>query len=213
VSNEALVNSKRQIGPKNRPWKIAFIKTNTWNYAETYAENALLDFAQLLYDHTDQLPDLIFNAHEIHATIYNKSLSHYFQREYQKNELVSPIMNEIIERGIKITAEQYLAALQKQVKIQRVMDGFFNDYDIIISLSTAGIAPLRDEPEKPDPALIWTLAHLPVVSVPAFIGPNGLPFGLQIVARKYNDYLLFDFIDYLREMELIPEGANPRIGG
>jgi Asp-tRNA(Asn)/Glu-tRNA(Gln) amidotransferase A subunit family amidase len=91
------------------------------------------------------------------------------------------------------------------------MDDFFKDYDILISLGTAGEAPLRDELEKPDSALMWTLAHLPVVSVPAFTGPNGLPFGMQIVARKYNDYLLFDFIDYLREMELIPEGVNPRV--
>ncbi|MFA5715050.1 MAG: amidase [Candidatus Paceibacterota bacterium] len=205
-----LKNVKVPFGPKNRPWKIAFIKTNTWNYAETYAKNALLGFAQLLYDHTAQLPDLVFNAHEIHATIYDKSLSHYFREEYKNSQLVSPIMNGIIEQGQKITIDQYLAALQEQVKIQRAMDGFFNDYDIIISLSTTGVAPLREEPEKPDPALIWTLAHLPVVSVPAF-KHEGLPFGIQIVARKYNDYLLFDFIDYLREMELIPEGVNPRI--
>jgi len=209
VSHEALMNSKRQTGPQNRPWKVAFVQTNTWNYTEAYSKNALLGFAQLLYDHTVQLPKIISGAHDIHATIYNKSLSHYFREEYKRKELVSPIMNEIIENGNRITYQQYLDALQAQVEIQQVMDRFFNDYDIIILLSTAGVAPLRDEPEKPDPALIWTLAHLPVISVPAFTH-EGLPFGIQVVARKYNDYLLFRFIDHLIESGLIPEGVNPR---
>lgn len=86
---------------------------------------------------------------------------------------------------------------------------FFDNYDIIVSLSTAGEAPDRNETERPDPSLIWTLSHLPVVSSPAFISPDGLPFGVQFAARKYNDLLLFRFLDRLRESGLIPDGANP----
>jgi Asp-tRNA(Asn)/Glu-tRNA(Gln) amidotransferase A subunit family amidase len=87
-------------------------------------------------------------------------------------------------------------------------DEMFGKYDVLISLSTAGEAPLRDVPELPDPSLMWTLCHLPVVSVPQFTSPNGLPFGLQVAARKYNDYLLFSFIDYLRSNDVIPAAAG-----
>jgi len=52
---------------------------------------------------------------------------------------------------------------------------------------------------------MWTLAHLPVVAVPQFKSPSGLPFGMQVVARKYNDYLLFDFLDNLAARDLIPK--------
>ena len=90
------------------------------------------------------------------------------------------------------------------------MDDLMSGFDAIISLSTAGEAPPRNEMEKPDPALIWTLTHLPVISAPAFISPSGLPFGVQIAARRYNDLLLFDFIRYLREMNLIPNKSNPK---
>jgi Asp-tRNA(Asn)/Glu-tRNA(Gln) amidotransferase A subunit family amidase len=91
------------------------------------------------------------------------------------------------------------------------MDNFFSDYDILISLSTAGAAPHRDIIEKPDTALMWTMTHLPVISAPVFTSPEGLPFGLQIVARKYNDLLLFNFTDFLYAARLIPEGPNPSV--
>jgi Asp-tRNA(Asn)/Glu-tRNA(Gln) amidotransferase A subunit family amidase len=86
----------------------------------------------------------------------------------------------------------------------------------MISLSTAGEAPPREEAERPDPALMWTMTHLPVISAPVFVSPGGLPFGAQIVARRYNDPLLFRFCRYLRAMDLIPSGPNPvpaMIGG
>ena len=208
--------SSRPAKLESTLWKVAFVRPHkAWDNAEIYAKKESRNFIEKLSEkipvNLPGLPKIIDSSHDTHATIYNKSLSHYFREEYKKSQLVSPVMNEIIEQGQKITVEQYLAALQRQVEIQQAMEDFFKDYDILISISTAGEAPLRDEPEKPDSALMWTLAHLPVVSVPAFIGPNGLPFGMQIMARKYNDYLLFDFIDYLREMELIPEGVNPRV--
>jgi Asp-tRNA(Asn)/Glu-tRNA(Gln) amidotransferase A subunit family amidase len=59
--------------------------------------------------------------------------------------------------------------------------------------------------------LIWTLTHLAVIHAPTFRSPRGLPFGLQITARRYNDRRLFKFCDYLRSLDMIPEGSNPRI--
>jgi Asp-tRNA(Asn)/Glu-tRNA(Gln) amidotransferase A subunit family amidase len=71
-----------------------------------------------------------------------------------------------------------------------------------------GEAPPREQTELPDPALMWTLTHLPVVSVPQFTSPNKLPFGFQVIARKYNDYLLFGFLDELRLRDLVPRRAG-----
>ena len=66
-------------------------------------------------------------------------------------------------------------------------------------MSTAGTAPLRDEIIKDDSSLIWTLSHVPVVSVPLFVSKNNMPFGIQIYSKKYNDYFLFEFLNYLRK--------------
>ncbi len=141
--------------------------------------------------------------------IYDKTLSYYFQEEFKKPEFIPPVMNEIFERGNKITVDQYHTSLKDQEKIAFAMEEYFKDVDIVISLSSAGAAPLRNENEKPDPSLMWTLSHLPVISCAVFVSPDGLPFGIQITARKYNDLLLFRFTDHIRKNGLIPEGVNP----
>lgn len=215
LSDNALNDEKRQNKSPDKPWKIAFVKTHTWENAFDYAKESITEFVKKINDLNEaevefaELPESVRHSHTVHQTIYDKTLSYYFQEELQNPELISPVMNEIFVRGRKISVEQYHKALRDQELITNDMDGFFQKYDVLISLSTAGEAPPREETERPDPSLIWTLSHLPVVCAPAFVSPGGLPFGVQFVTRKYNDKLLFRFTDYLRESGLIPEGTNP----
>ncbi len=217
LSHAALENPKRQVKPAKRPWRFAFIKTHTWSFAEEYAQTACLKWVSQLAKlrgfevEEAELPEGMERSHQIHATIYNKTLAYYFSSEFKKSELVSPIMNELIQSGQSISLRAYKKAIVDQECLGQSMDHLLEKYDALVSLSTAGEAPLRAEVEKPDPALMWTLTGLPVVSVPAFISPNGLPFGLQIAARRYNDLLLFRFIAKLLQDRLIPGGPNPRV--
>lgn len=212
ISHKALADENRQNKPDSRPWRIAFVKTYVWGDAFDYAKNSILEYVDKLSKnenieiHEIELSAEMNESHLVHETIYNKTLSYYFKNEYAKAELVSPIMKELIEEGIKTSVEDYHKALEKQTELCHIMDEVLSKYDAIISLSTAGEAPERNVLENRDPALIWTLTHLPVVSVPMFKSPNGLPFGFQLVARKYNDYLLFNLLDFLRYERLIPEG-------
>jgi Asp-tRNA(Asn)/Glu-tRNA(Gln) amidotransferase A subunit family amidase len=41
------------------------------------------------------------------------------------------------------------------------------------------------------PSAIWTTLPVPVVTIPVFTGPNGLPIGAQLVARRNDDRKLF----------------------
>lgn len=217
ISSKFLNDSERQNKPSDRPWKVGFVKTYTWEYAEEYAQNSIVKFVKELEKVNDievseiELPSKMSSAHEIHETIYNKSLAHYFKEEYKKSELVSEIMNDLIEKGINTKLEDFNKAILSQEELEEEMDELLSSYDVIISLSTAGEAPLINKVEKLDPALIWTLVHIPVVSVPQFISPNGLPFGMQICSRRYNDLLLFKFINHLRKLDLIPSGPNPLV--
>lgn len=218
ISNRALNDAARQTKATGKPWKVAIVKTHTWEHAPGYAKLALHAFAAKTAEMSDiemhevDLPVEMEQSHVVHATIYDKTLSYYFSEEYQKSELVSPVMNQLIRSGMGISVESYHAALNRQDELIHLMDRFLQDYDVMISLSTAGEAPLRNEIERPDPALMWTLTHLPVVSAPICISPTRKPFGIQFVARKYNDLLLYSFIDHLRLAGLIPETCNPKLG-
>ena len=214
ISNDALNDEVRQNKSKSEKWKVAFVKTHTWDDAADYAKSSILELIKKVsrLDEIEidevNLPDVVLTSHEVHQNIYDKTLSYYFQEEFKKPEHVSSVMNEIIQRGNGISVKEYHEALKDQEKIIHSMDSFFEKYDVIISLSTAGEAPLRNESERPDPSLIWTLSHLPVISAPVFRSPDGLPYGVQFASRKYNDLLLFRFTDYLRNNEIIPAGSN-----
>jgi Asp-tRNA(Asn)/Glu-tRNA(Gln) amidotransferase A subunit family amidase len=214
ISSAALNDSMRQVKPEGRPWRVGFARTHTWNSAPEYARTAFEVLIKQLSDTEGVdveevvIPAQLDQAHVIHETIYNKSLSYYFKDEHRQSEFVSPIMRTLIENGNTISLADYTKAVDDQMNLLYVMDEAFNNYDVIISLSTAGEAPLRESTELPDPSLMWTLCHLPVVSVPKFYSPSGLPFGFQVAARKYNDYLLFSFIDHLRSQGIAPHAAG-----
>jgi Asp-tRNA(Asn)/Glu-tRNA(Gln) amidotransferase A subunit family amidase len=213
ISDAALSDRARQSAPVGRPWRIAFAKPHVWAKAPDYATATLEAWCQRLgAEHgievvEPELPAAMAQAHEIHSTIYNRALAYYFKDEFQKAELISPIMNRLIVEGQKIANVDYEAALEQQTHLARSMDAFFGDVDILVTLSTAGDAPMRNQEEIVDSALMWTLAYLPAVSAPAFCSPAGLPFGLQLVARRYNDPLLFRFIAELVERGLLPPGS------
>ncbi len=74
---------------------------------------------------------------------------------------------------------------------ERTQRGFadaLGDLDVLITPSAPGEAPAGLE-WTGDPAFnfIWTSLHVPCVTVPAGLGRNGLPLGVQIVGRRGDD--------------------------
>ena len=197
--------------PNGTPWRIAFIKTHIWDDAAEYVTQAVQGWvAQLAKERDIELveieePASLNEAHNVHAVVYGKALAYYFKEEFKRHELISPIMYEIIRHGNEISQTEYLAALDSQAEMAKEMDTVLSDFDAFVSIGTSSAAPLRDHVEAPDPSLMWTLTYLPTVAVPLFKSPEGLPFGLQIGARRYNDYRLLDFLDELRERNLITQ--------
>ncbi len=215
ISHRSLMDHSRQAKPFDRPWKIAIVKTHTSLSAPEYAQKALIDFV-LKLDQLNSiklfelsLPSEFEKSHDIHTTIYEKSLSYYFAEEYKQSGRMSEIMQEMLARGGAIPAHTFIQSLQSQELLIQRMDEILSEYDACICLSTAGEAPLRNVLEEPDSSLIWTLTHLPAINIPLFRSPSGLPFGLQLFARKYNDYLLLNFLDVLLSEGLIPAHPYP----
>ncbi len=214
LSHAAITDESRQHKPEGRPWRVGFARTHTWQHVPQYAKDALEAYIKILSSTQGievaeaVLPEVLQKTHETHATIYNKALSYYFKGEFTQADFVSPIMGELITAGSKISVAEYMQAIETQNEMIRQMDAYFDNFDILISLSTAGEAPLREVTELPDPALMWTMTHLPVVNVPQFKSPSNMPFGMQVIARKYNDYLLFEFLEHLESSKLIPKRSE-----
>ncbi len=166
-----------------------------WDNVETAYRNTFSRYVDQLQEAGADVSELALPgefamAHEVHETIYNKCISYYFAVEAAQGQLVSSEIMEMVERGRATSMQAYVDALESQVKLQHKFGEVLKDFDALLTLSTAGPAPLWREPDLPDTALIWTLCGAPVVSVPALRTPEGLPYGVQLVSSRFSDHRL-----------------------
>ena len=72
------------------------------------------------------------------------------------------------------------------------MDDTFEEFDAVLTLSSAGEAP-RGLAHTGDARFnsLWTLLYTPCVNIPRGFGPNGVPVGIQLVCRRFEDEKLF----------------------
>ena len=78
----------------------------------------------------------------------------------------------------------------------------FANYDFIIIPTTPGAAPKLNQNEKDDTCLIWTTFGLPSITIPVYTTKTKkLPFGLQIISKKYNDFSLLNFAEKILKLQ------------
>lgn len=130
---------------------------------------------------------------------------------------VEPVTWATYERGKAISGAAYVRALQTAHAFGRTMGDFFERYDILL-MSTLGspaipIGHLRCDPSEYATRLFafmpntqaFNISGQPAMSVPLSMSTDGLPIGLQFVARAGEDALLFRLASQL-------ERARPWIG-
>ena len=96
----------------------------------------------------------------------------------------------LLREGQQIDGSVLAAALDGQASLRRELHTMMDDagIDLWIAPSTVGPAP-RGLESTGDPImnLPWTQAGLPAITLPCGTEPDGLPLGLQLIARWYDD--------------------------
>ncbi len=128
-------------------------------------------------------------AHDAHRIImFAEGANGFSDLQQRHRELLSPGLNALIDEGNRISATAYLEALAVRTELQRELDALLQGYDAIVTPPATGEAPAGLE-QTGDPVFctLWTLAGAPALTLPTGLGPNGLPLGLQLVARRMHD--------------------------
>ena len=193
----------------NRTYRVGIIEHPQWKHAGESEKEAFaawtesLSVGSISVEHLE-CPEYLADIYALHDTIYDRSLAYYFKDEMPEKEKMSARFTAMIEHGQSITLQDYQQALEQQEQISHRFDAWMNDYDILLTLGTAGEAPLGiDAVEPPDSNLIWTFLGVPSLMMPVLKGPNGLPVGILCIARKYCDLQLIEFSQLLKKHGLI----------
>jgi Asp-tRNA(Asn)/Glu-tRNA(Gln) amidotransferase A subunit family amidase len=104
---------------------------------------------------------------------------------------MSPRLIEAIERGQAIAPASYDAARGHAKRGRAAARLLFGEVDILLTPSAPGAAPLGlGTTGDPRFNKLWTLMGTPALNIPGFAASNGLPLGIQAVARFGQDKVL-----------------------
>ncbi|MBP1299816.1 amidase [Bradyrhizobium elkanii] len=88
----------------------------------------------------------------------------------------------------RASAAIFDAAEAEALKIRARIDDLFGEYHLLLTPPATGEAPEGlDATGNASFNQIWSFLHLPCVTIPAGVGPRGLPVGVQLIARKKDD--------------------------
>ncbi|KPF71208.1 amidase [Bosea sp. AAP35] len=116
-------------------------------------------------------------------------------------EMVGPNVRANVEEGLRYGALDIARALKRQTAIYQRWQGFFENYDVILSPAVtlsprpwAELYPAEIDGQPTRTYFHWlalayaatTVGH-PAISLPVGLDDNGMPFGLQIVGPRGGD--------------------------
>lgn len=103
-------------------------------------------------------------------------------------ELLSPATRAVLASAAGTAVADYDTAQRVAAAARSQAVAFFDDLDAVLVPAAPGEAPLGlDYTGDPVFNRMWTLLHLPCISLPAVTGPAGLPVGVQLVGRPRED--------------------------
>ncbi|PKB73725.1 MAG: hypothetical protein BZY75_00315 [SAR202 cluster bacterium Io17-Chloro-G7] len=135
------------------------------------------------------LPDSIESAIEDQQVIMAVEGASFHQPMYEKQaEDYQPGIRAMIGRGLATDPMVYTRALERRLRFTADMQQLAEKVDVLLTPST----PTPSLPDVTNTGNTmfqgpWTSCGLPSITIPSGLALSGLPFGIQLVARPYNE--------------------------
>jgi Asp-tRNA(Asn)/Glu-tRNA(Gln) amidotransferase A subunit family amidase len=174
--------------------KLAAVRSPVWHLADANARDHFLALAERLRAagatvEELELPRAFERAHAVHRTImYAEGAKVFADLQRRDRRRLSLRLNGLIDEGLGIGQSALVRSLEQRDKLAGAMDTFLSGFDAAITPPAPGQAP-ADLTQTGDPAFctIWSLCGVPAVTIPAGLGPQGLPLGLQLIGPRFAD--------------------------
>ncbi len=173
--------------------RIATCRSPAWSMTESATRDAFERGVALLRDAGVNvvpldLPPAFADLLDHHrAVMYGEAAVSFLSEIRTHPELLHEDLTAMAENGRGITRAALVAAYDAAAQCRIVFDGIASGFDAVLTPSARGEAPLGTITGDAALNAMWTLLHVPVVNVPGFVGPAGMPIGLSLTGPRYSD--------------------------
>ncbi|MEV6940977.1 amidase [Streptomyces sp. NPDC051172] len=167
---------------------------------------------------TETDPDLTDPVDAFHALWFSGAARVTQQLGSEQRKLLDPGLREICATGARLSALDYLAAVDVRMELGRRMGRFHESYDLLVT-PTLPITAFEAGAEVPKGSghrrwTGWTpftypfnMTQQPAATVPVGTDGDGLPIGLQLVAARHRDGLVLRAAHAMYEAGITPPAA------
>jgi Asp-tRNA(Asn)/Glu-tRNA(Gln) amidotransferase A subunit family amidase len=176
---------------------FGFVKTHVWPKASPAVMKIWNEAKRMLEEAGATVEEVDLPVDFDSLGIWHRNILHMegqsaFLGDYLKDaDLLDPWVKKHVENDSITSRREQLDSYDSIARLRPVIDSIAAKYTALVTPSVTDEAPLIEEPLRftGDASfnLMWTVLHTPVLNVPGFAGPNGLPIGLSLVSGRYRD--------------------------
>jgi Asp-tRNA(Asn)/Glu-tRNA(Gln) amidotransferase A subunit family amidase len=182
-----------------QPPRIGLCRAPVWSEIEpstqTLVEDAADDLAKAGARVAEfVLPDAFTGLLDAHRWISSFEFARTFtwEIEHHWNEISETLRNGRLADGLGGGFDRYVEMTRLAEDCRRTLDALWGHYDVLITAAAFGEAPPGwNAFVGARLYMAWTVLHVPTMTLPLFTGPNRMPVGLQVIARRHDDRRLF----------------------
>ncbi|MBM3485709.1 MAG: amidase [Alphaproteobacteria bacterium] len=190
-------------GAPDRP-RIGLCRTYLWPTAEPATVSAIEDAARRLAAAGAQLtevalPDRFDRLGAARDVLNDYERAHAMAYEWNSHrDRLSPGLRRAIENGYAMDLARYAEAQRLAADCRGRLGPVFDGCDVLLAPCVPGEAPVGLA-STGDPKMqgLWTILHVPTITLPTHKGPNGMPVGIQLVGAPGADTLLLAVADWV----------------
>lgn len=173
--------------------RIAACRSPAWDKTEPATREAFELGISLLREAGAEvvaldLPPAFSSLFDHHAAVmFGEAQVSFLSEIRAQPELLHDDLTAMARNSRGVTKAALLAAYDAAAQCRMAFDEIASGFDAVLTPSARGEAPVGTTTGDAAVNAMWTLLHVPVISVPGFTGPSGLPVGLSLTSPRYTD--------------------------
>jgi Asp-tRNA(Asn)/Glu-tRNA(Gln) amidotransferase A subunit family amidase len=189
-----LIDNPEPQAESIRGLRIGLCETPLWAQADADAQTALHEAARMLASAGATVLPMVLAEPFSRLTEQQDVLMHeggrgaFLPEYFSAGHLLHEDFRAKVENRRGFTSEQMRSVLD-EVAMRRIdFERAFGDLDVVLTLSATGEAPAGLESQGLATFnRMWTALHVPCINIPGLSGHTGLPIGMQLIHKRYED--------------------------